>query len=162
MAAGDGPLLEPSDAVVPNVGIGGTVCEIVEGGIERNEAVAALAKQVENITQVFSFQIVAVKKDDLRRFVAEKFVGELFVVIENGIGILEERGHILLLQRGVAGAKGGVVDWSESPIFGVERDGSDAVAAIGKERFEFLARPDITADVEERMAEVAHFLAALG
>src|SRR5262249_26713949 len=162
MAARDGPLHEPAYAVVTDIGIGGAICEIVERGFERDEVVASLAKHFEKITEMVCFQIVAVEQDDLRRLVAEKFVGEFFVVVEDAIGVLEKCGNDLLLQRSVARAKRGVINRGKGPILWIDRDRSNAIAAIDEEGFKFLARLEVAANVEKGMTEVADFLATLG
>ena len=160
-AARDGPLFEPVGAVFANVGVGQAVDAVVEGGLERNELVAALAEDVEKFTEVVSFKIVAVQENDLARLVAEEVTGEFFVVVENGVGMLEKSGDDLLLERGVAGFPGGVVNGGECPVPGIERDRSDAITARGEKGFEVETRLKVAADVEIGMTEVAHFLAVL-
>ena len=69
--ARDSPLFEPAVAMFADVGVGQAVSVIVECGIECHEAVAAFAKKIEDVSEVIGFEIVAMKKDDLREFVAK-------------------------------------------------------------------------------------------
>jgi len=59
----------------------------------------------------------------------------------------------LLLKSSVAGAFGRRRKERESPVFGIERNGCDAITACGEEGFEFAARLKVAANVEERVAE---------
>ena len=160
-SARDSPLFEPTVAVFTDVGVGQAVSVIVEGGFERHEPVAALAKEIEDVAQVVGFEVVAVEKDDLREFVAKQIAGEFFVVLENFVGEFKISGHDLLLKRGIAGTFGSVVKGSESPVFGIERNRSDAITARDEEGFKFTARLKVAANVEKRMTEVAHGFAVL-
>ena len=58
-SARDSPLFEPAVAVFADVSVGQAVSVIVERGFERDEAVAAFAKEIENVAQVIRFEIVA-------------------------------------------------------------------------------------------------------
>ncbi|SRR5260221_8573516 len=144
-----------------DVCVGQAVSVIVECGFECHEAVAALAKEFEDVSQVIGFEIVAVEKDDLRELVAKQIAGEFFVVFEHVAGEFKIRGGNLLLKGGVARTFGRVVKGSESPVFWIERNGCDAITARDEEGFEFTARLKVAANVEERMAEVAHGFAVL-
>ena len=64
-------MFEPAAAMFADVGVGQAVSVIVERGFECHEAVAAFAKEIEDVAQVISFEIVAMKKDNLRKFVAK-------------------------------------------------------------------------------------------
>ena len=57
--ARDSPLFEPAAAMFADVSVGQAVSVIVERGFERDEAVAAFAKEIENVAQVIRFEIVA-------------------------------------------------------------------------------------------------------
>ena len=144
-----------------NVGVGQAVGAVVERGLERDELVAAFAEEIEKVAEMVGFEIVAVKKNDLPGLVAEEVAGEFFVVVENGVGILEKSGDDLLLEGGVARFLSGVVDGGEGPVPWIERDGRDAITARGEKSFEVEAGLKVAADVEIGMAEVAHFLAVL-
>ena len=68
--------------------------------------------------------------------------------------------HDLLLHSRVVALLGVFVDPGEHPVPAVQRDGSDAVAALDEKRFRLAAREQIAAGVEIGMAEIAqlHFV----
>ena len=68
-SARDSPLFEPTVAMFADVSVGQAVSVIVERGFECDEPVSAFAKEFEDVAQVIGFEIVAMKKDNLRKFV---------------------------------------------------------------------------------------------
>ena len=97
----------------------------------------------------------------MRELVAKQIAGEVLVVLEDFVGEFKISGHDLLLEGGVTRTFGRVVKGSESPVFGIERNRRDAITARDEESFEFTARLKVAANIEERMAKVAHGFAVL-
>ena len=131
-AKADGPLFEPTAAVLPDERVWRAVREVVEGRFKSDKPVAALAQDVQQVSKVVGFEIIAMEKDDLWKFIPEEILRKLLVVIEYGIGKREIRVRDFLLQRGVTGLFCGVVKRSKGPVFGIERDRSNGVPAIYK------------------------------
>jgi len=80
LAARDGPVLDPAGTSFTDESVGQAVGRIAERVFERDEAVAALAHQVQKFTDVVGFELIGVKQENLFGLVADEVFRELFFI----------------------------------------------------------------------------------
>src|SRR6266705_5602276 len=63
-AARDGPVLQPASSLFSDIRVGHTVGLIAQGILQSDEAIATLAKLLEQLTDVIGFQWIGVKQQN--------------------------------------------------------------------------------------------------
>src|ERR1700674_2212690 len=84
VAARDGPVLQPASSLFSNAGVRHAIRLIAQRILQRNEAIAALAKHLEQFADVISFQLSGVKQQNMFRFVTDEVTRELLLIIKHG------------------------------------------------------------------------------
>src|SRR5215472_3261438 len=100
LATRDGPVFNPATPFFAYIRIRQPVGVIAERFFESNEAITPLAHETEQVADMFGFQIICMKQEDLTGLIAEKIFRELFVIVEDS-GVIGKIGshHFPLQSR---------------------------------------------------------------
>src|SRR6202035_2113042 len=104
---------------------------------------------------MISFEPVSVQQENLRGFVADQTLGELFVIIKNVTCMFQIGIDEFLLQFGVATPASVLVNSAVHPVPGVHSDRRDPVTTVHEKSFRIASVLQIAAGVEIGMAEIA-------
>src|SRR5260370_7060593 len=103
--------------------------------LKGDEAIAALAQDVQQFPNVVGFQVAGMKQENLLRLIADGFDRELLGESKRCVVISEIVFHQIALQGCVVALLGVFVDSGKHPVPTIERHGSDAISAIDEKRF---------------------------
>jgi hypothetical protein len=118
-ALGGRPAVEPRDAVAAGVAVWQLVGGMLEGFVEGDELVAALAEHVKEQRHGVGIQLVGVDEQDLRGLGADDFERAFLEVGGDAFHVAE-----VLLADLLWGLAGGV-DTGEGPVGGIDGDWGD-------------------------------------
>src|SRR5258708_8470592 len=129
MALCDCPVVDPSRAFFAYVCVRQTVRRIAESVSERDETIAALAHETDELADMVGFKLIAVQQENLFGLIADCLFGKLLGISEHGVAIRKIAACELLLERGIAASLRVFVDSGVHPVPGVECYGSDAITS---------------------------------
>ena len=162
LAQRDRPVVEPAGTFFSYIGVGQAISLVAKSVGQRDEVIASLAHDIEQLADVVGLELVAVKQQDLFWLITDCLFCKTLGILKPGHYKKGSCQRELILQRGVSTFLGVFVDPGVHPVPCVKRDGGDAIAAGRQKRFGLTPRLKIATSVQKGVSEVSELHVMFG